>query len=453
MNVGGVSIFDPATRAGGRLTFDEYRERVLGRLHRVPRLHQRLSQDPFGLGPVRWTYDAAFDPDLHLFHDALPAPGGRRELEDLAGWILSGRLERDRPLWENHFVSGLEGGRVAVIVKAHHALEDGLAGLRQTELFLDDDPEPAPRPAPAAWPRAARGPIPRLVDRILEAPIPGATGHRVGTALDAAAGLAGFLAAGPTVVPAPFNGRLGADRAVATWSAPLEEVREVHHRLGVSFNDVVLAITAGGLRRYYLRQGVQPPARVRAMVPVSTRTGGARAFGNDLSAFLVDLELGSGTAAGAAIRACRECHDGRGRGEATALSVIEELDGLLAPPLQRAAGRLFTSNRLFNLVVSNVRGLERPLRLLGARHLVSYPLMPLAPGSGLSVAVLTMGGVLGYAVTCDPYLLPEPERLAEAVGDAFRELQVETGARRASPRPGSAGARRRPRSAPAARPS
>jgi diacylglycerol O-acyltransferase / wax synthase len=463
MHVGGISIFDPSPRPGGTLTFEEYRRRVVSRLDRLPRLRQRLSQDPFGLGPMRWVHDAAFDPDLHLVHDALPAPGGERELNELAGWIMSTPLERDRPLWENHFVDGLSGGRVAVIMKAHHAMEDGLAGLRQTEIVYDDDPDPGGGWQPSRQPPGPRpGAIQQLVDRVLNLPIPGATAHTLGTAVAATAGLADYLSAGLLAPATPLNGNLGADRAVATWSVSLEVAKEIHHRLGVSFNDVVLAITAGGLRRYYLRRGIQPPKRVRVMVPVSTRYGDAQAFGNSVSAFLVDLDLRWRSAADTARQANADSHCSRARDEAIALAMVEELNGLIAQPLQRAASRILVSNRLFNLVVSDVRGLERPLHLLGARHLASYPLMPLAPGSGLSVAVLTMGGVLGFAITCEPRLVPEPEKLAEAIADAFRELRLEAGvslpgdgasARHGARRPAGAAARRPARSAPAARPS
>lgn len=462
MNVGGISIFDSSTRSGGTLTFEQYRRRVISRLDRLPRLRQRLSQDPFGLGAVRWVHDADFDPDLHLIHDALPAPGGDRELNALAGWIMSRPLERDRPLWENHFVSGLSGGRVAVIMKAHHAMEDGLAGLRQTEIVFDD-PDPSgswqPRRGPAAPNR--RGAIQQLVDRVLGLPIPGATAHTVGTAVAATAGFADYLSAGLLADATPLNGPLGGERAVATWSTPLPVAKEIHRRLGVSFNDMILAITAGGLRRYYLRRGMQPPERVRVMVPVSTRYGDAQAFGNSVSAFLIDIDLGTRSALSTALAVNADAHNGRARDEIVALALIEEINGWLAPPLQRVATRLLVGNRLFNLVVSDVRGLERPLHLLGARHLASYPLMPLAPGSGLSIAVLTMGGVFGLAVTCEPRLVPEPEKLAEAIGDAFRELCLEAGVdlpvdgraiRHGSPRRAAPAARPRARSAPAARP-
>ena len=437
MNVGGISIFDSSTRSGGALTFEEYRRRVISRFDRLPRLRQRLSLDPFGLGRVHWVHDAAFDPDLHLVQDALPAPGGDRELNALAGWIMSRPLERDRPLWENHFVTGLSGGRVAVIMKAHHAMEDGLAGLRQTEIVFDDpDPSGSWQPRHTAAAPDRPGAIRQFVDRVLDLPIPGATAHTVGTAVAATAGFADYLSAGLLADSTPLNGALGGERAVATWSAPLPVAKEIHRRLGVSFNDMVLAITAGGLRRYYLRRGVQPPERVRVMVPVSTRYGDAQAFGNSVSAFLIDIDLGIRSALRTALTVNADAHNGRARDEIVALALIEEINGWLAPPLQRAATRLLVGNRLFNLVVSDVRGLERPLSLLGARHLASYPLMPLAPGSGLSIAVLTMGGLLGLAVTCEPRLVPEPERLAEAIGDAFRELRLEAGVDQPRDRPG-----------------
>lgn len=441
MHVGGLSIFDPATRPGGGLEFAEFRRHVESRLERLPRLRQRLHGGlPLAAGSW-WVDDREFDLDRHLFHDALPDPGSDRELDDLVGQVMSRPLDRALPLWEMHFVEGLAGGRIAVLTKSHHAMGDGMAGLHNAEELFNTAPRPF-RPGRARpWrPAAEPSGLGLLLDSLLDLPlgVPD-LGRALERTAAAAAGLAGFVANGMLAPSSPFNGRLSGERAFATWQVPLQDAKEVHHRLCVSFNAMVLAMTAGGLRRYLRGRGVVPPGRVRALIPVSTSNGHVHTAGNRVSAFLLDLDLGRLPAAEAARRINARSHSALARNEAAALGVIEELGGLFPPPLQGALLRAAMANRLFNLVVSNIRGIEHPLYLLGSRHVVSYPLMPLAEGSGLSIAVVTAGGVMGVGITCEPRLVPDPERLAAGLGEAFEELRRGSPPKAARPARGRSG--------------
>ena len=143
-------------------------------------------------------------------------------------------------------------------------------------------------------------------------------------------------------------------------------------------------------------------------------------------------------------RSCRLCRE---RDEGTIKPAQRPAvagGGLVPAPLQAAGLNAAMANRLFNLVVSNVRGVEHPLYLLGARHVVSYPLMSLAEGSGMSIAVVTAGGVMGVGITCDPNLVPHPERLAEGMSEAFDELARSSKA--SSSCPDEAAGKRRSRS-------
>ena len=68
-------------------------------------------------------------------------------------------------------------------------------------------------------------------------------------------------------------------------SAPLSltDVREVSKRLGVTINDIVLAMSAGALRQLLLRYDGKADAPLIAGVPVSTNPSTERLAGNEFT--------------------------------------------------------------------------------------------------------------------------------------------------------------------------
>src|SRR4051794_8573425 len=93
--------------------FDTVKAVIEQRLHLAPRMRQRLLHVPLELDRPVWVDDPDFDICNHLKRGALPAPGGREELEHYIEDVLSRPLDRDRPLWELHVIEGLEGDKVA----------------------------------------------------------------------------------------------------------------------------------------------------------------------------------------------------------------------------------------------------------------------------------------------------------------------------------------------------
>mgnify|MGYP001552650183 FL=1 len=91
-------------------------------------------------------------------HTALPKPGSIRQLKRLAGRVFSQKLDREKPLWEMWFVENVEEDRLALVMKAHHCMVDGIAGIDLLANIMRSDPDaevPAvkpwiPRPAPTA---------------------------------------------------------------------------------------------------------------------------------------------------------------------------------------------------------------------------------------------------------------------------------------------------------------
>src|SRR4051794_26835777 len=94
MHVGAITIFEgpPPSR-------EEFLDHMAGRLDQVPRYRQKLAFPRFQMGRPFWIDDPHFNPDYHVRHTALPAPGSVEQLRSLAGRIFSQRLDRSKPLW------------------------------------------------------------------------------------------------------------------------------------------------------------------------------------------------------------------------------------------------------------------------------------------------------------------------------------------------------------------
>ena len=152
-----VEIFEP-----GDSGFDHARlvQLLSDRIAFVPRYRQRLQAVPGRLANPVWVDDANFEIGYHVRRSALPRPGDHRQLCELVARIASRPLDRSRPLWEIYLVEGLEGGRVAVVTKTHHAMVDGVSAVDIGTVILDLTPTPREVPeddwSPQREPGSAR---------------------------------------------------------------------------------------------------------------------------------------------------------------------------------------------------------------------------------------------------------------------------------------------------------
>jgi len=90
--------------------------------------------------------------------------------------------------------------------------------------------------------------------------------------------------------PTPWNKTITGHRRFAMRTTSLENIKRLKAATGATVNDVVMAICAGGLREYLLAHDALPDRPLRAMVPVSIRTGEeADPWTNRVSAIVADL--------------------------------------------------------------------------------------------------------------------------------------------------------------------
>jgi WS/DGAT/MGAT family acyltransferase len=230
--------------------------------------------------------------------------------------------------------------------------------------------------------------------------------------------------------PAPatyLNVPLGPRRSLVTHAVRLPRLLAVKERLGVSLNDVVLTICAGGLRRFALIRG-EEPVDLRVMVPVNVRDGDdERAQGNRITFAFVDLPVSEAHAKQRLARVTGQMSELKGSGRIAGSSLLLEGMGVLPEPLKERAARLAVSPRLYNLTISNVPGPRVQLYAAGARVRSIYPVIPIPDQHALAIGVLTYEGHAHFAMYADPGALPRTGRLPSLLDEALTEIEVVAG--------------------------
>ncbi len=437
MHVGALGIFDgaPFRDGSGRFRLAEVRTLVASRLHLIPRFRKRLMTVPMEQGRPIWVDDDRFDISHHVRLTALPGPGGREQLLTLTGRIEAQLLDRSHPLWELWFVEGLEGGRVALVQKTHHALVDGVSGVDVATVLLDFTPEPTVLDAPAWLPAPAPSATQLLRDTWVERSTQptemvrsvrglARTPQRAAARTAKVAGALRTLVDGSPLAPrTSFNVPVGRRRRFTGVPVPLADVKAIRAEHGGTVNDVVLAAVSGALRRRLIGRGDDVPTALRALCPVSVRAESEHLhLGNRLSVMVVELPVGEPDPM-ARLQAIGEetCHL-KEREQPAGPAFILDLTEYAAPSVLGVAARLAHRQPFVNLIVTNVPGPQEPLYCLGARMLEAYPMVPLSGNMSLGVAILSYCGMLHFGLYADGDAWPDLDELAEDIRAAFAEL-------------------------------
>jgi diacylglycerol O-acyltransferase len=424
MHVGWIAVLEPpAGRAAP--SFEQFRDHVARRLHRAPRYRQRLARVPLGLGRPRWVDDERFDISRHVRRSS----GGN--LLELAGTVMSTPLSRERPLWELWIADQLDDGRVGVVGKAHHCMVDGIAAVELAALLLDVEPDAPPDEPdpwePAAPPSAAGLLVGGVLDRARDQVRLASASARMATAPRRL--LAGVERSGRALLhslarTAPverLNEPLSPYRHVGTLSRSLDELRLVKRAFGTTVNDVLLAAAAGGVRHYLERHEAEPQ-KLKAMVPVNVRAGGAGELGNRIAFLFIELPCHDPDPLARLSAVHLATREAKATGEPEGADAVLELASYAPSPVQRMVSRIVASPSTFNVVVSNIPGPREQLYMLGCALREAYPIVPLAERHGLSIGFTTVAGGAFFCVYADRDSVPDPDRLAGEIGNALDEL-------------------------------
>ncbi len=434
-----VAVIDPGGLDGG-FGFEAFRRHVRRRLHLLEPLRYKLVDIPWRLHHPMWQEDCEVDLDYHLRRVPVPQPGGRRELDEVVGQVASTPLDRGRPLWEFHFAEGLAGGRCALIGKIHHALADGVASVNLLSRAMDLAQGPAAneRDNQEAGIAATTGDLLRAAARdharqLAELP---------GLLRDAAVGMARVrrrtrereahpdLAEAFDAPPTFLNHVVSPRRRFASATLPLPAVKATAKALGITVNDLVLAIAAGGLRTLLLDYDGAAQRPIIASVPTATDKSD-RLTGNEISGLMISLPVhvpDPGERArlvALATSIAKEDHEILGPQLYGRLMAY--LPTAFAPAAFRWLGRRDAPNTLMNVAVSSVVGPGERGHFGGAAVTEIYSTGVLSPGAPVNITVWSYVDHLGVAVLTDDLTLRDPHEATDALSAAFAELRGAAG--------------------------
>jgi len=446
MHVGSLMLLElPKGYAGD--FYEDVKTMIGERLHLATVLTRKLATMPFELAEPVWIHDDDIDLDYHVRSLVLRRPGSMAQLQQLVGRLHSSLLDRSRPLWEMYVIEGLQSGQVAFYTKAHHSGVDGKAGTELAKVLYDTSAE-IRRVRPPH--RARHATAYQLgVTELLQAAVTNTAQQyrKLAELLPTAARAlttAGRVLAGQQGTPgeralnlglAPktiFNDAITNQRSFTTLSVSMDELKTLGKRVGGTVNTIVMAMCAGGLRRFLAERNLLPAQPLIAAVPVSLRVEGNDDMNNQVSMVRVDLatDLADPAARFAAIHASSEA----------AKAVVRELKPVLgvdlpftgSPWVMTSLASLYGRSNLArrlpplaNVTISNVPGPAIQLYVAGARMVAFYPVSIPYHGTAVNITVQSYAGTLEFGITACRRALSQDES-SELLGylqDALAEIK------------------------------
>ena len=436
-HVGAVQIFKRPARARRSLVEEivqAYRTAIpVAPFNRIPEFPK--------VGFPRWREVDSFDMSHHVLHLALPPPGSNQQLHELIADLHAPIMDRHRPGWKTYVIEGLEDGRFALYHKVHHALVDGESGMQIMRRSLSASAQDR-RISTTVSTRLAKGErsreVPQGLRRILEKEarnlarrtlsVGRGSARLIESAIEGLRGFSEQQARAFTAPHTPLNEPIYNARSITHCVFPLAGMKSIARSYGATLNDVALAIVDAGVERYLSELGRPPEHPLVCVVPVSLRDAEASEATTQTSAIWPSLgavsapveqrlkTIMANTAAG------KEELRSMGKDAAYAFAVMSfAMSETLVIAKPEVFGMLPA-----NLLVSNVRGPDRPLYLNGAQLEALFPVSTLIVGLGLNVTFMSYHDKVVMGFTGNGSALPDIESLGRYTGQAFEALRKVT---------------------------
>lgn len=450
MMIGSLWLCGQSSAPDGIVRHKDILQYISDRLNTTSYFRRRLEQAPFRLDDPYWLQDENFDLEYHVRHVGLPQPGDWRQLCIFTARTMSRSVDMERAPWEVYIiegvnnVEGLPPNSFAVLIRFHHAYVDGKSSLELSTALMEetaaheygrrDRVEVAER-APTRlemWARTA----PRMVGQTFRSMKAGVNFSRKSLELANRMRKDG-LPDQRRVPKTIFNTSVTPHRSYGaySWRIPeLKRMRQLHK--GASLNDVLLAIIAGGMRRYLAKHNQLPEREsLVSMCPVSIRPEDSSTEGGNL---ISAMYIAIGTNLADPVERLQVVQARTARGIPIAKEVLCDLSnaaGDMVPPVFRALGawvqnktHLTSALPLINTVITNVPGIpgNTTRYFAGAAIRDVFPLVPVCDGMAISHGMTGIYESLNLGVVADRGVVPDMDFYIDCMKASTEEYLLAT---------------------------
>ncbi|HEX5511202.1 MAG TPA: wax ester/triacylglycerol synthase domain-containing protein, partial [Actinomycetales bacterium] len=330
-------------------------------------------------------------------------------------------------LWEMWFLTGLPNRRVAVFVKIHHVMADGMAAVAVMGQLLDAVPDPTVEPPPSWTPKPPPTDRELLLDHrrerlarrrhgltVLQHPVPNV--RRLWTSLPAVRDL---YTAGSREHTS-LNRLVGESRRIALVRTSLDELKRVAHDHNATVNDVLVSAVGGAVSTLFTHRGEPAPDTVPIYVPVTLRANrnDPGATGNVISQIVVPVPTRAVNAVERLVAVAAETRSRKGRN-------LPSLDLFTRSRLARLALLRMIARRPVNVTTADLPGPRMPLYFAGAPVLEMFALLPLIATESLGVGAISYAGQFTITVVADRDAYPDLDGLVTALQAELDHLTTE----------------------------
>lgn len=425
MHVGGLFLFQIPDNTPASFIQDLVSDIKASKSIPIPPFNNKLNG-------LFWDEDQEFDLDHHFRHIALPQPGRIRELLTYISQEHSALIDRAKPLWTCNIIEGIEGNRFAMYFKIHHAMVDGIAGMRLVEKSLSHDPNAKSIVPPwcVEGPRAKRLKQPKVskIKGFLST-IKSQIESTPGVLYELSQTITKDIGRNPDYVSsfqAPssiLNQRVSSSRRFAAQSYEFSRLTKIAKELNVTINDVILSVCSGALREYLISQNALPKKPLIAMVPASVRDDHSE-VSNRITMILANLGTHKEDPLERLQIIRRSMLNAKKKFKRMSASQILSYSAFVysAAGLNIASG-LMPKRQAFNLVISNVPGPTEPLYWNGAKLDALYPASIVLDGQALNITMTSYLDKLEVGLTACRNALPKMQNLLTHLEDEIQHFE------------------------------
>lgn len=442
MTITGLLMFNET------VTYEEVCDRLEERLLRFDRFRQRVDGRKRTIRRPHWETVEEMNVEDHVYDLSLPEPNNKASFQRFVGTLMSRPLDERRPLWEAYVLDGAgpDDGN-AVVFRINHSIGDGFA-MMHVMLGLVDNPGELEFPVGgiSAPPRpdleddtgegstAADGGTQTVQPTVEESDTGGVEELREeanpSTLLDSVKLGAKGIKAGYNLLSmrgepeTSLAGDLGpTKRAAWTDRVNLEKVKAVGDAHDATVNEVLLATTAGAIRRVLDARGEDTrELTLNCTMPVNLRPVEERpeSLGNYFGITFVPIPVGT-RELGERIELVNSQVDLQRAGiEAYLMYQLLNLGGIVPERLQRLIMRFFEEHATG--IVTNVPGPLNTAEFAGKEidDLIFW--VPQGNDQGLGISIISYNSKVRVGIASDENLLPDPTEMTDAFENEMEML-------------------------------